>query len=122
MILDTLSAAAGVAPTLWDAMSRSQNMRVNMNGVRIAYRYEARANLDLIGELKLENLKDSSISDSSFRNFIENLQTRIGAVMRYDTGRQFYADFTKSLNGIKASMGCAPESDHDTPDPVDMAA
>jgi hypothetical protein len=69
------------------------------------------------GALKLKNPKDSSISDSSFRNFTGNLQPQTGAVIFHDTDRQFYADFSKSLNAIQASIAYKPESDNDTPDP-----
>ncbi|MDR1654631.1 MAG: hypothetical protein LBR96_01435, partial [Treponema sp.] len=73
--LEIVSAVTGLVPTIWDTISRIQNLHINKDGILIAYRYEVNANRALIGELKLEKLKESSIGDSSFRNFIENLQT-----------------------------------------------
>lgn len=111
--LSALSTIAGIVPSVWDTIARIQNLKINKDGILIAYRYEVGANRALLRELVMENLKESTISDPSFRNFIENLQTQIGATILYDSTRDFYHDFCKSLNGKKLPKPFAGETDDD---------
>jgi len=116
MGLEALTALAEAIPSIWDKIEAFRGAKMNKDGILIAYRYEVRANLDLIQELNFNALKDADISGAAFRNFILCLQTQVGASILYDTNRKNNRDFTDSL---KAKVHLVPEDEGGEKEPVE---
>jgi len=112
-VLETL---AGAIPTIWDRIAALRSVVINRDGILIAYRYEVGANIALLRELNTDALKNTNISSSEFRNLVMGLETQIGASILYDSNRENYHSFMKSL--ANTGLNFVPDDENGEKDTI----
>jgi hypothetical protein len=84
-------------PFVWEKVAAFINKKQERAGLIAAYTFELNNNLDLLGAIKIDALRGTSISDPVFRGLISHLHTEVAVSILFSPNRKNYHNFVSML-------------------------